>query len=133
MRLTKKRNGKNVIPLLNAVCGIDMPYWRIDRADNLHSYLSGDAADKLAVYEDAEEQGLLIRLPCKVGDVVYLIRDACVWEVKVESIHQWVSGRWKVSARTLGTYFASYEIDFDGFGKVVYATREEAEAALKGE
>lgn len=39
MRLTKKRNGKNVIPLLNAVCGIDMPYWGIDRADNLHSYL----------------------------------------------------------------------------------------------
>lgn len=70
MRLTKKRNGVNVIPMLNAVCGIDMPYWRIDRHDSLHSYLSGDAADKLAAYEDAEEQGLLVRLPCKVGDDV---------------------------------------------------------------
>ena len=28
---------------------------------------------KLAVYEDLEEQGLLLRLPCKIGDVVYFI------------------------------------------------------------
>ena len=27
--------------------------------------------NKLAAYEDAEEQGLLLRLPCKVGDTVY--------------------------------------------------------------
>lgn len=27
---------------------------------------------KLANYEDLEEQGLLVRLPCKVGDTVYL-------------------------------------------------------------
>lgn len=27
--------------------------------------------DKLATYEDLEEQGLLVRLPCKVGDIVY--------------------------------------------------------------
>ena len=26
---------------------------------------------KLAAYEDAEEQGLLLRLPCKVGDTIY--------------------------------------------------------------
>jgi len=30
--------------------------------------------DRLAAYEDAEEQGLLIRLPCNVGDTVY-----CLW------------------------------------------------------
>ena len=27
--------------------------------------------EKLADYEDAEEQGLLLRLPCKVGDTIY--------------------------------------------------------------
>lgn len=32
----------------------------------------GKAADKLAEYEDAEEQGLILRLPCKVGDTVYV-------------------------------------------------------------
>lgn len=30
------------------------------------------AMEKLAAYEDAEEQGLLLRLPCKVGDTVYV-------------------------------------------------------------
>lgn len=34
-----------------------------------------EAIDKLAEYEDLEEQGLLIRLPCKVGDVLYVIYD----------------------------------------------------------
>lgn len=29
--------------------------------------------EKLKRYEDAEEQGLLLRLPCKVGDTVYVI------------------------------------------------------------
>lgn len=31
------------------------------------------AMDKLAEYEDLEEQGLLVRLPCKVGDTVYRV------------------------------------------------------------
>lgn len=34
-----------------------------------HDYIS--AARKLAEYEDLEEQGLLVRLPCKVGDMVW--------------------------------------------------------------
>lgn len=29
--------------------------------------------DRLATYEDLEEQGLLVRLPCKVGDTVYRV------------------------------------------------------------
>lgn len=35
---------------------------------------------KLKAYEDAEEQGLLLRLPCKVGTIIYKIEnntDAC--------------------------------------------------------
>ena len=39
--------------------------------------LSGEylytAIEKLATYEDLEEQGLLVRLPCKVGDMVYRV------------------------------------------------------------
>ena len=34
-----------------------------------HDYIS--AAEKLARYEDLEEQGKLIKLPCKIGDTVY--------------------------------------------------------------
>ena len=35
-----------------------------------HDYIS--AARKLCDYEDLEEQGLLVRLPCNVGDIVYV-------------------------------------------------------------
>ena len=33
----------------------------------------GRCCNKLAEYEDAEKQGLLVRLPCKVGDAVYRV------------------------------------------------------------
>lgn len=36
-----------------------------------HDYIS--AVRKLCDYEDLEEQGLLVRLPCKVGDTVYRV------------------------------------------------------------
>ena len=32
---------------------------------------TADCIEKLGKYEDAEEQGFLLRLPCKVGDTVY--------------------------------------------------------------
>lgn len=51
-RLTEKRDGKNVIPLRNVVCGVDMPNWKISRANALASFLYGDAADRLAAYEE---------------------------------------------------------------------------------
>lgn len=42
----------------------------------LAKVLSGEylypAIEKLATYEDLEEQGLFVRLPCKVGDMVYV-------------------------------------------------------------
>lgn len=36
-----------------------------------HDYIK--ASEKLAEYEDLEEQGLFVRLPCKVGDLVFII------------------------------------------------------------
>ena len=33
--------------------------------------------EKLKAYEDLEEQGLLLRLPCKVGDTIYCIGTMC--------------------------------------------------------
>ena len=36
-------------------------------------YTTRRIIERLAEYEDLEEQGLLLRLPCKVGDTVYCI------------------------------------------------------------
>lgn len=41
--------------------------------ENWPSILWGDAVDKLAAYEDAEEQGRLVILPCKVGSHVWRV------------------------------------------------------------
>ena len=38
-----------------------------------HDYIS--AAHKLAEYEDLEEQGKLLKLPCAVGDTVYVLAE----------------------------------------------------------
>lgn len=45
--------------------------------------------EKLAEYEDLEEQGLLVRLPCKVGDTMYDIvgKPLRIVEHKVDAFH----------------------------------------------
>ena len=44
---------------------------------------------KLAYYEDLEDQGLLVRLPCKVGDTMYDIvgKPLRIVEHKVDAFH----------------------------------------------
>lgn len=67
---------------------------------------------KLKDYEDLEEQGLLLKLPCKVGDTVYLIKS---------------DG--KVVPRTADMQFLG--VLWDDCGKEWFLTQEEAEAKLK--
>ncbi len=40
---------------------------------SLHDLGNGSPIDKLAEYEDLEEQGKLLKLPCAVGDRIYVI------------------------------------------------------------
>lgn len=49
---------------------IKAPSGLIHLKDNTEMSIN-EAIKKLADYEDAEEQGLLTTLPCKVGDTVY--------------------------------------------------------------
>ena len=67
---------------------------------------------KLKEYEDLEEQGLLLKLPCKVGDAVYLIKS---------------DG--KVVPRTADMQFLG--VLWDDYGKEWFLTQEEAEEKLK--
>ena len=79
---------------------------------------------ELKYYEDLEEQGRLLVLPCKVGDVVYEILEETVpnhyfyiSEHKVQDV--------SVKAVKYADEWASY--DYEN----LYFTREEAEAALE--
>lgn len=77
-----------------------------------------DLREKLKRYEDAEEQGLLLRLPCKVGDSVYRFwyADGKAYKVQTQVI------------RTLANLVAIMESG--EFGKSVFLSLEEAEAKL---
>ena len=82
---------------------------------------------ELKSYREAEEQGLLLRLPCKVGQTVYAFaysrKDiAVVVEEEVEKILVWENG---MSIETDGGYYPLDEI-----GVYVFLTKEEAEATL---
>lgn len=87
--------------------------------------------DKLCEYEDAEESGLLVRLPCKVGDTVYRLSPVFdeIESGKITMIQQKADGTWKFRVTT----DFSHDVTTDAIGKTVFLSREAAEAALKGE
>ena len=115
-----------------------------------------DALNKLAEYEDAEEQGLLLRLPCKdvfesSGDTVYYIFD---YEI-VECINCGVSidcERKLWIALACDEHIFPYrrpipeidldptdwcknttEVSVDEWGKTLFLTKEEAEQMKAGD
>lgn len=88
---------------------------------------------KLATYEDAEEQGLFLRLPCKVGDMIYCIEDKQVWCCTIEKISiSKNNGTWiEISFPEEMPDLVSMEFYPNEIGKTVFLTREEAKAKLK--
>lgn len=88
---------------------------------------------KLADYEDLEEQGLLVRLPCKVGDMVYVKLSAyCKTkyaEAQVRDYTHFISCGFCVVVTS--EKFDKQSIPFSEFGKSIFLTREEAEKELE--
>lgn len=88
---------------------------------------------------DMEEQGLLLKLPCKVGDTVYEICEGFIEPCTVEVIFlaDYTDKDGKPSYMAEIHYdredfsYVSTEIYFTDFGKTVFLTQDEAEEALK--
>lgn len=140
-RLTKRINGKAAFYECNSTCG------------TCEGVLCGSVflmADRLAAYEDtgldpervaelaqAEKDGRLVVLPCKVGDTVWtniaIVGDRYKsadrpYPVEVVFIGMGEDKRFFHVQYSNGRVFP---FDFDKIGKTVFLTREEAEAALK--
>lgn len=87
------------------------------------------AFDDLFEYKDLEEQGLLIKLPCKVGNMVF-----CVVE---NEIVEYIVSYFKINEKTYQIYFTNgscytcWDKNFDSDMKGIFLTREEAEKALE--
>ena len=94
----------------------------------LPDYGNGSPMEKLADYEDAEEQGLLLRLPCPIGTTVY---NTTWWDDVQEKVK--VDG--KTFYRTVHKHKVSKStfslLDIYDFGKTVFLTQAEAEQKLK--
>ena len=92
---------------------------------------------KLKEYEDLEEQGRLIKLPCKVGDKIFIDfagfgKDIDKFTVKDFHLDCFEDGEtilfcdYESNDKTL-----SGQIDVTEFGKTVFLTKAEAEVRLK--
>ena len=80
--------------------------------------------ERLKYYEDLEEQGRLLVLPCKVGDTVYEII-----EETVPNRYFYIN-EWKV--QDVSTQSIKYADEWEPYDyENLYFTREEAEAALE--
>ena len=105
-----------------------------------------DLREKLKEYEDLEEQGLLLRLPCKVGDTVWVItspfnvfegieynenlRDEC-YESFISSVTFYKNSvQYRINAKVTNHFISAYYYEQD-FGKTIFLTRAEAEQKLK--
>jgi len=88
--------------------------------------------ERLKEYEDAEEQGRLVKLPCKVGDIVYEVNEMrnYVSEFVITSITIYlhsVQYNWKL---VNGIYKNSVGFADFHIGKTVFLTKSEAEVKL---
>lgn len=86
--------------------------------------------NRLAEYEDDEESGKIVRLPCKVGDTVYLVYSfagICEWEIDEIVIMQ-------KSIRLRLTHKGTKDLNFaflSETGETLFFSREEAEKKLQ--
>ena len=119
-----------------------------DSGDNASYYWDEGnfkVAEKLATYEDLEEQGLLVRLPCKVGDDVYIIPSPSVYGLNIingyENLnrvyHQHVGSitfadsHWYATSREEYKVYSEKVLNDIAFGITWFTDREEAEKKLK--
>lgn len=101
---------------------------------------------ELKKYKHLEEQGLLARLPCKVGDTVWVVTSPInvfdydkydgdaeyeVYESFLSSVSYYASGeQFRIYAKVTNSFIAAYFRECD-FGKSIFFTREEAEKKLE--
>ena len=103
-----------------------------DNGEYIPAYWDEDnfkAIKKLATYECLEEQGLLVRLPCKVGDYLYCIVNG---EVKKLKVHSFGVSDFEITDIEFKYVDGFKIVRFVGeLGKTVFLTHEEAEKKLE--
>lgn len=110
-RLTEKIHNTNCVAGCGSNCKYGFEYCHKENWENCETI--SDVIDKLAKYEDLEEQGRLIKLPCKVGDTVYVIVGKNISVQKIQRAT--IDSEMKIEFCTKRRGFALFNI-----GKTVY-------------
>lgn len=104
---------------------------------NVHDW---ECVDKLGQLEDLEEQGKLLKLPCAVGDTVYVIPSKTNYELNIINGHSENNRVYEQVVNRIEIGIIGYLlVTCDGMAGVVdkfyketwFLTRKEAEDALK--
>jgi hypothetical protein len=85
---------------------------------------------RLAHYEDLEEQGLILKLPCNIGSTVYVLKNNNEIEkgiIKSILIEKDKIKYWYKQER----YYEEWFFTNESINKTVFLTKEEAEQSLK--
>lgn len=91
--------------------------------------INSETAKHLLELSQAEKDGRLVVLPCKVGDTVYITYGEGYKPCVVDRIHIIANNQVQVRLRCFCT--ETLWLSASDFGKTVFLTHEEAEAALK--
>lgn len=93
--------------------------------------------EQLKEYQQLEEQGRLIKLPCKVGDKIFLDFAGFGKDIDKFTVKDFHLDCFEDGETTLFCDYGSNDRTFSGqidvmeFGKTVFLTKSEAEAKLK--
>lgn len=114
----------------------------IERQERLNGKIVGKqmCLDKLGAYEDAEDYGLLLRLPCKIGDTIWDndYGKPCAYAITGFSFgagEDYIDE--PVSLKEVVCYYSNYSGSITGsfavseIGKTVFLTQAEAKQKLK--
>ena len=100
--------------------------------DALIAYMKLGSLEHLRELAEADKDGRVVVLPCKVGQRVFALLDAnkhiSACEVKQIGLGNEIGF---VGIETIGARGRKYGVSLKGFGKTVFLTREEAEKALE--
>ncbi len=97
-----------------------------------HNIYEENIVEKLAEYEDAEEQGLLLRLSCKIGDTIwYVDNDDDDYPIKLEIDTISIDDNKNIWYYANDDVYGKFGFIDSDFGKTAFLTKSEAEQKLK--
>lgn len=87
--------------------------------------------EELKSYKDLEEQGLLVRLPCKVGDIIFRINRGSKRPIIELTVTQINITRKSYNLDVIDGDYGELMCFKNDIGKTIFLTREEAEKKLE--